>query len=305
MAASGNATACCIPEAHHTMWNTALTSWWPRRLRRVSDIPDALWARATGQLPFVQTLPAPALPRLRLLSAHFLAEKEFHGAHGLQITDAMALTVAIQACLPLLGLQPLQRSPLPALDWYSDFVTLVMHPDAALARRRHADAAGVQHEYDEALAGEAMAGGPVMLSWRDVQEAAHGMAQGHNLVIHEFAHKLDMRHLAPGDEPQGHPPLPARFMGMGPAAAHAHWARTMTDAYRDFCEAVSAHERFGEPPPWLDSYAASAPAEFFAVSCEAYMVQRQRFGQEFPKLLTLYDGFFDRFGWLNAARAAA
>lgn len=287
------------------MWNTALTSWWPRDWRRVADIPDDLWAQETHQLPFLQALPAAAWPRLRQLCAHFLAEKEFHGAQGLRITDAMALTVAIQACLPLLGLQPLQRSPLPALDWYSDFVTVVMHPDAALARRQRVDEAGVHHAYDEPLAGEAMAGGPVMLNWRDVQQAVHGMAQGHNLVIHEFAHKLDMRHLAPAEEPQGHPPLPSGFLGMDPMAARTHWAHTMANAYRDFCEAVSAHQRFAEPAPWLDSYAASAPAEFFAVSCEAYMVQRQRFGQEFPELLALYDGFFDRFGWINAARAAA
>ncbi len=286
-------------------WTTALTSWWPRQWRGVANIPDTLWQAETQRLPFVHQLPPIAQARLRLLSAHFLAEKEFHGGQQLHISDAMALTVAIQACLPLLGLQPLQRSPLAALDWYSDFVTVVLHPDAVLARRRHADATGVHHEYDEPLAGEAMAGGPVMLSWRDVQRAELGMAEGHNLVIHEFAHKLDMRHLAAGTEPQGRPPLPAGFMGMGAAAAQAHWARTMDSAYRGFSEAVSAHERFGEPAHWLDSYAASAPAEFFAVTCEAYFVQRPRFGTSFPELLALYDGFFDRFGWLSAARAAA
>lgn len=147
-----------------------------------------------------------------------------------------------------------------------------------------------------------MAGGPVMLSWSDVQLAPNAMQQGHNLVIHEFAHKLDMRHLAAGSEPQGHPRLPMGFLGLPTEQAQAHWAHTMQNAYRDFCEAVSAHQRFGEPAHWLDAYAASAPAEFFAVTCEAYFVQRQRFSGSFPRLLALYDGFFDPHGWLNQRR---
>jgi Mlc titration factor MtfA (ptsG expression regulator) len=66
----------------------------------------------------------------------------------------------------------------------------------------------------------------------------------------------------------------------------------MTQAYDHFRESVSMAERFGAERPWLDDYAATNPAEFFAVTCEAYFVSRLRFGQEFPALLTLYDGFF-------------
>ena len=67
----------------------------------------------------------------------------------------------------------------------------------------------------------------------------------------------------------------------------------MKDAYEGFREAVALAERFGGEPPWLDDYAAKDPAEFFAVTCEAYFVSRERFGREFPALLTLYDGFFN------------
>lgn len=283
-------------------WSTALTSWWPRAWRPAPSIPDGLWAAQVARLPFLDHIPSIALDHLRTLSAHFLAEKEFHGAHGLVISDAMALTVSIQACLPLVGLKPTNTCPLSSLDWYNDFVTIVMHRDAVMAHREQTDSTGVVHHYGEAVAGEAMAGGPVMLSWSDVQLAPSAMQQGHNLVIHEFAHKLDMRHLAAGSEPQGHPRLPVGFLGLPTHQAQVHWAHTMQNAYRDFCEAVSAHQRFGEPAHWLDAYAASAPAEFFAVTCEAYFVQRQRFSGSFPRLLSLYDGFFDPHGWLNQRR---
>jgi Mlc titration factor MtfA (ptsG expression regulator) len=66
----------------------------------------------------------------------------------------------------------------------------------------------------------------------------------------------------------------------------------MQEAYTSFREAVAMAERFGGEAPWLDDYAATHPAEFFAVTCEAYFVSRERFAQEFPELLALYDGFF-------------
>jgi Mlc titration factor MtfA (ptsG expression regulator) len=267
-------------------------------------VPDALWHTEFSRLTWLHHLPALAQQRLRTLSAHFLAEKEFCGTQGLVVSDAMALSVAMQACLLLLGLQPPQSSPCKALDWYDDFVTVVLHPGAAWAQRRITDAAGVVHQYQEALVGEAMAGGPVMLSWADV-DAADTERRAHNVVIHEFVHKMDMRHRPLGEEPSGQPALPARFLGLSASAASAHWQGVMQAAYADFTEQVSAAERFGEPPPWLDTYAATAPAEFFAVTCEAYFVQRARFDADFPALTRLYDGFFDPYGWLHPPLSGA
>lgn len=114
-----------------------------------------------------------------------------------------------------------------------------------------------------------------------------------NVVIHEFVHKMDMRNSRFGDTPDGAPPLPDRFLGIAsPAQAAAHWRQTMQQAYAEFREALSMAERFGGEKPWLDDYAAVDPAEFFAVTCEAYFIQRERFGGAFPSLLPLYDGFF-------------
>ncbi|QHE86818.1 zinc-dependent peptidase [Hydrogenophaga sp. BPS33] len=275
-----------------------LQRWLPRSLRRPPSIPDALWLDTLANHPFLRALDAPALQRLRALCTHFLMEKEFHGANGLVVTDRMALAIAAQACRPLLFMRGVwggpTKDPLKLLDWYGDFVGIVVQPGAVVARRKTMDRAGVVHHYDEVLAGEAMDGGPLMLSWEDVEHAADRAPQGHNVVIHEFVHKLDMHDMQVGDAPDGAPPLPSGFMGTRSAvAARDLWQRTMQANYDRFCEAVAMAERFGGEAPWLDDYAAKDAAEFFAVTCEAYFVNRPRFEAEFPELVPLYDGFFD------------
>ena len=258
----------------------------------------ALWRETLAQHPFLAELTATEQSHLQQLCSHFLLEKEFHGAHGLKITDTMALSIAAQACLPLLHIaSPADRdhqNPMAALDWYDDFVGIVVQPGAAVAMRETADAAGVVHRYREVLAGEAMDRGPVMLSWEEVAQAGQTATSGNNVVIHEFVHKMDMRDMALGDHPDGAPPLPPGFMGSrSRTEAAERWRAVMSESFDRFREAVALAERFGGEPPWLDAYATTHPAEFFAVTCEAYFVNRGRFAQAFPALLPLYDGFFN------------
>lgn len=272
-------------------------AWLPRRWREPPPVPERLWRQTLARHRFLQALSRAEQQRLRQLCRHFLTEKEFHGAHGLVISDSIALAIAAQACLPLLHLggvgQAPDGDPLQALDWYDDFVGIVVQPGAAVAQREVTDAAGVVHRYREVLAGEAMDRGPIMLSWEAVDQADAGAESGHNVVIHEFVHKLDMRGIAMGQHPGGAPPLPPGFLGTrSDSAARSRWQASMQPAYTAFREAVAMAERFGEAAPWLDSYAAKDPAEFFAVTCEAYFVNRERFATEFPALLQLYDGFF-------------
>lgn len=271
--------------------------WLPRRWRRPRELPTGTWQQTVLALPFLRALSPDELRHLQTLVRHFLLEKEFQGAHGLQISDAMALSVAAQACLPLLHMRPPsgQRDDggLKALDWYGDFVGIVIQPGAAIAPRKRHGPDGVVHQYAEVLAGEAMDKGPVMLSWEDVARAAETSEQGSNLVIHEFAHKIDMRGMPAGGTPDGAPLLHEGLWGTSSArAAGEHWRTTMLHAYQRYREALSMAERFGGPTPWLDSYAATDPAEFFAVTCEAYFVARTRFSQEHPELRVLFDGFF-------------
>ena len=235
-------------------------------------LPEALWLPTLLRYPFLARRSVAELQQLSAMIVQFLKHKEFTGAHGLKVTDEMAVAIAAQACLPVLHI---------GLRWYSDFKGIVVHAGAMLASREKTDHAGVVHRYSEALLGEAMQGGPVTLSWQDVAAAGETADAGHNVVIHEFIHKIDMRDgLA-----DGCPPLPSR-------KAHAAWHGVMQPAYDRFCEQVAMAHRFGAEPPWLDAYGATAPAEFFAVSCEAYFVNRSRFSQDFPDLTELYDQFF-------------
>ncbi|MDP2818302.1 MAG: zinc-dependent peptidase [Polaromonas sp.] len=238
------------------------------------EIPDALWQATLTLYPFLAQLPTGQQSRLRLLSSRFLAHKEFHGAQGMVITDNIAVAIAAQACLPVLQL---------GLAWYDDFVGIVVHPGHMLARREQTDDIGVVHRYSEVLAGEAMEGGPVALSWQDVAEAGHSAGKGYNVVIHEFVHKIDMR----DGTADGCPPLPSR-------AARTLWHDTMQTAYDGFREKVAIAERFGGEPTWLDPYGATSPAEFFAVASEAYFVSRPRFTEDFGPLTALFDQFFLR-----------
>jgi len=245
---------------------------WLRGRRKARAIPDPLWDATLASYPFLAERTGDDIARLRQLAAEFLTHKEFHGAGGLAITDAMAVAIAAQAVLPVLHL---------GLGWYDDFVGIVVHPQEVVARRTETDETGVVHDYEEVLAGEAMEGGPVMLSWEDVAGAGASAAQGYNVVIHEFIHKIDLR----DGEPDGCPPLPSR-------AARDAWLATMEAQYQAFRERVIIAERFGGVAPWLDDYGATAIDEFFAVACEAYFVNRERFAGEFPALVPLFDAFF-------------
>ncbi len=264
--------------------------------RTPPSIDAVTWQAVLARYDFLSALSAADQAHLKTLAAHFLAHKEFCGAHGLQITDEMALCIAAQACLPILHIAP-RAKPRQALAWYADFVGIVMHPGTMRARRSAVDAAGVAQNWSEDISGEAMDGGPLALSWQDAagrsqQEAnAAGSGTPYNVVIHEFAHVMDMRN----GMANGCPALPDNFCGM-PSRAQAarHWQSTLTQAFEAQQEAVSLHERFGAPAPLLDAYASTNPAEFFAVAAEAYFTQRSAFAAAHPALLALFDGFFKR-----------
>ncbi len=269
-------------------WLRRLLARVRRRVAPLPDIPAQLWLDTIAHYPFIARLPLHDLAKLRSLSALFLRAKQFTGAHGLQVTDAMALAIAAQACLPLLHWGRPQR----ALAWYDDFVGIVVHPAEAVARRSAVDEAGVVHQYDEVLLGEAMQGGPVMLSWPAVHAAGTPGPGEHStsVVIHEFVHKIDMQ----GGAADGCPPLPPGFLGTTSSrAAREAWRAAWQPAYEQFREQAIIAERFGGAQPWLDTYGATAPAEFFAVACEAWFVHRERFTQEFPTLAPALQAFFN------------
>ena len=237
-----------------------------RTLRRRA-IPEALWTLTLMRFPFLAARSGGDLLALREMTTLFLADKEFTGTRGLEVDDAMAVAIAAQACLPVLKL---------GLAWYDSFVGIVVHADLVIAQREVIDADGVLHQYEEELSGEAMQGGPVMLSWSDVAAAGTSAEDGYNVVIHEFVHVLDMRNGAA----DGVPALPDR-------AARDAWMRVLTDEYERFCRRVDADEA-----TLLDPYGAQAEEEFFAVASEAFFVAPRAFEREHPQLYTLLGGFF-------------
>jgi MtfA peptidase len=214
-------------------------------------IPNDLWKRTLVRYPFLQRRSPTDAAQLRRLTSLFLDSKEFTTAGGLRLTNAMAVAIAAQAALPVLHL---------GLARYSGFVGIVVHPDQALAPREHMDEHGVVHTYTESLAGEAMQGGPVMLSWPDVRAAGQLHTQGYNVVIHEFAHVLDMAH----GGANGVPALPAQL----PLAL---WQNTMGAAFERLVQRSTAVE-VGQHLGAIDPYGATAPEEFFAVASESFFV---------------------------------
>ncbi len=246
--------------------------WWQRRrdARALSQraIPEPLWQELLARYPFIGGRSEPDLQRLRELSSLFLDRKEFHAAGGLELDDTMALAVAAQACLPVLHL---------GLRVYDGFVGIVLHPDEVVAARSVTDEHGIVHEYDEPLAGEAMEGGPLMLSWRDVADAGITPDGAYNVVIHEFMHVLDM---ADGGEPDGVPPLPT-------AAARRHWLQVMESGHQRLCRAVDAGRA-----TVLDPYGCEGVDEFFPVASEAFFVDPHGLRADSPALYDLLVGYF-------------
>jgi MtfA peptidase len=220
------------------------------------SIPDDLWKRTLVRYPFLQRKSAEDAAELRRLTSLLLDRKEFSAAGGLRLTDAMTVAIAAQAALPVLRL---------GVAAYDGFVGIVVHPDQVSARRQHQDDDGVVHEYNEVLAGEAMQGGPVMLSWPDVR--ASGLTgQGYNVVIHEFAHVLDM---ADG-RADGVPLLP-------PGLAAKTWLGALQTELKAFVARVQAGEA-----TLLDPYAAEGEEEFFAVTSEAFFTAAPAMKKEHP-----------------------
>jgi Mlc titration factor MtfA (ptsG expression regulator) len=234
-----------------------LTEWRRKRVLARHAIDDALWRRATRGLRFL-----PDSPKLRQLALLFLAEKQFTGAHGLQVTDEMRVSIAAQACLPILEL---------GLDWYRGWTGIVVYPGDFRVRRESVDEAGVVHEWDDTLAGEAMPGGPVVLSW---DAAAHDPYM--NVVIHEFAHKIDMVNGHADGVPPLHPGMDLRA-----------WRAAFEDAYEGFCDAV---ERGRDT--WLDPYAAEDVSEFFAVLTEAFFEDGRETRRRYPAVYRQLERFY-------------
>jgi len=266
---------------------------WLRHLfnRKKPQIPLPLWQECVARLPFLDWLTVEEMERLKSLCEDLLDRKTFTGAAGFELTDEVAVLIAAQAALPILNL---------TLALYDDMAGIIVYPSAFMIPQSEMDEAGVVHEWHEPASGEAVhAGGAVVLSWEDAQEYD---APGYNVVIHEFAHKIDMTR----GTANGCPPFLAPYHE---DISPAQWQKVFSAAYEDFARRVDEREEqlpenfdennpadaerfdelFGDLP--LDPYAARHPAEFFAVASEAFFVLPEPLAEEYPevyRLLSLY-----------------
>ena len=252
---------------------------WLRRAQ-APEIDPALWQATVANLPFLAGLTVDAEKRLKSLTEQFLAEKEFSAAGGLTLSDEICVSIAVQGCLPVLEL---------GLSAYRGWVGIVVYPDEFVVPRRIEDEDGIVHEFDDVLSGEAWEGGPLVISWHDVQLAGQADSAGYNVVIHEFAHKLDMLN----GEADG---IPALHSGLDEDG----WIAIFDAAFEDFCRRVDADEE-----TVIDPYASQDHSEFFAVISEVFFLTPQVVASEYPVLYDLLRRYYRQDPLQRLTKAAS
>ncbi len=207
-------------------------------------IKHDLWINSIEDQQILQGLNTMEKTRLRELSSIFLHQKNFIGI-DITITQKMQIIIAAQACLPILTL---------GIDLLDGWTDIIIYPSAFYISRDELDNDGIVHHKKSILSGEAWLRGPVILSWEDIQQDLQAIHQGHNVIIHEIAHKLDMLN----GKANG---MPALHLDM----QSIQWTETFSSAYQRVNKRLAHHQRV-----CINPYAATNPAEFFAVLSEYF-----------------------------------
>ena len=218
------------------------------------------WRKIIQQrMPYFRQMPADLQLQLKKHIQVFLAEKNFIGCNGINITDEIKITVAAQACLLLLNRKT---------DFYPKLQTILVYPRAFIKEQQGKQAGGVQFSQKSVLVGESWDFGKVVLSWQDTLEGAKITDDGHNVVIHEFAHQLDQEN----GKANGAPILPKE-------QSYQSWSEVFSAQF----EQLKMKANTGKSS-LLDYYGATNPAEFFAVSSEVFFEQAKQLHYEYPRL---------------------
>jgi Mlc titration factor MtfA (ptsG expression regulator) len=237
------------------MLNSRIKHWRNQRLLRRYRIPLWTWSRVVQQTSVLRRLNTLERRRLRRLASMFLRQKVIVGERGLHVNDDIRVAIAAQACLLILNLD---------LSCYRGWREIIVYPESFIVQREVIDANGLVSDSRRVLSGESWQKGPVIIAWTDTPEYDPHHRIGSNVILHEFAHKLDMQN----GVANGMPPLHANMV-------REHWTYAMSRAYDQLCIAVRYNEYTG-----IDSYASENPAEFFAVLTEVFFespVQVQQF----------------------------
>jgi MtfA peptidase len=233
--------------------------WRKQWLLRRYRVAFRLWERVVEDALVPYHLDPHELHQLRELASQFLRNKVFNGAAGLEVDAYMRTVIAAQACLLVLNL---------GLEFYDGWQEIIVYPHSFVVSRAGQDDAGVVHQQQSVLGGEAWGRGPVVLAWEDIRPGAYPHGPGANVILHEFAHKLDMLNGAAN----GMPPLHADM-------DRAEWARIFTHANAELHLQIARHQ-----VTHIDTYGAESPAEFFAVVSEEFFIQPAQLQTWYPAL---------------------
>jgi Mlc titration factor MtfA (ptsG expression regulator) len=232
-----------------------------------APFPEPWYRFLHENLPFYRFLDDTEKAKLRNLVKVFLREKNWEGCNGLKMTDEIRVTISGQACLMVMNLE----------DRFFDQVkTVLVYPARFFVERREIDPDGTMHAPVQTRLGEAWYHGPVVLSWEDTLHGCLNPVDGINVVIHEFAHKLDME----SGIIDGTPPLEGK-------EAYDRWHTVMTHEF-DKLKRRSARGM----ATLLDQYGATHPSEFFAVCTECFFEQAVAFERRHPGLYALLRDYF-------------
>ena len=204
------------------------------------------------RVPLLRRLPAELRLQLQGHIQRFVAEVPFIGCAGQEIDDEVRVTIAAQACLLLLN---------RGGAGFEGLTEVLVYPGAFAVNRVQVAPGGVQHEGRQALAGESHGRGAVVLSWQDTLDGAADPADGRNVVIHEFAHRLDQAHGSANGAPW-----------LGPKRGYEEWSRVLGAEYAALRARLESGVAAGADG-LIPAYGATDPAEFFAVISELYFEQ--------------------------------
>ncbi len=239
-------------------------SFW-RRLQRKelleTEFPEETRRLISKNVPLYQFLSLAEQRKLEALVRILIAEKRFVGAGGLELTEEMCIAIAARACLLVIRRIELD-DPL-----YPDLGSVVVYPHTYKVQVKKQEGYVVQ-EGEEQRLGESWQHGTLVLSWHAVREGAAIPDDGHDVVLHEFAHQLD----GEGGVMNGTPELAT-------SARYAHWAKTFTQEFESLREKLETNQRTD-----IDAYAATNPAEFFAVVSEEFFETPQKLKSKHPAL---------------------
>jgi Mlc titration factor MtfA (ptsG expression regulator) len=267
----------------------ALPLYLPRwRLRRAlaRPLPPAALAILQRNIPVYERMAPELQQQLQDLIKQFLHQKKFVGCEGLEVDDEMRYTIAGQACLLLLN-RPSKV--------YRALHTILLYPSAFLVPRQLVAEGGVVTAHKQTLLGESWEDGRVVLSWADVKRGYRDWTDGHNVVLHEFAHQLDSE----SGNTNGAPYL-------GSQDSYRSWSAVLS---RDFNN-LRHDAYYGRQDSVMDHYGATSPAEFFAVATETFFEKPWQMAERHAALFAELGKYYrvDPRAWLAApapAEAAA